>query len=185
MYGTLWTTMQIELLKKEYAEASEPDLLRGLTPHSWNGIRLKASRLLLKRDRNRYGVPRKLPNGKPNPEYGRRWRVANMERTRENQRWWRELNPEQNRQNHRWEMWRRRDGVNPQIAQQIYDSSSRCAICGLAVVEGKKKHLDCDHKTHKVRGVLCGNCNRLIGIVHEDISVLQNAINYLSRGEAQ
>ena len=26
---------------------------------------------------NKYGVPRRLDNGKPNPEYGRRWRVTN------------------------------------------------------------------------------------------------------------
>lgn len=50
-----------------------------------------------------------------------------------------------------------------------------CRIC-------KKKpavHVDHDHKTDKVRGLLCGDCNRAIGLFNEDQESLKRAIVYL------
>ena len=37
------------------------------------------------------------------------------------------------------------------------------------------------HKTNKVRGLLCSDCNIAIGLLQDDVNVLQDAINYLSR----
>jgi hypothetical protein len=61
----------------------------------------------------------------------------------------------------------------------------RCAICKGTVEEkmkGNKKHLcvDHDHKTGKVRGLLCDPCNRAIGLLEDHYAVLQNAYRYLS-----
>jgi len=39
---------------------------------------------------------------------------------------------------------------------------------------------DC-HKTGKIRGLLCGNCNTSLGLLKENIGVLNNAIKYLKR----
>lgn len=54
---------------------------------------------------------------------------------------------------------------------------NRCAICG------KLKTLETDHchKTNKVRGLLCGNCNRGIGCMKESIDNFLRAIQYLLR----
>lgn len=44
-----------------------------------------------------------------------------------------------------------------------------------------KLALDHDHKTGAVRGLLCHNCNRALGLFQDSISNLENAIDYLKR----
>lgn len=41
--------------------------------------------------------------------------------------------------------------------------------------------IDHDHKSGKIRGLLCGKCNSAIGLFGDSINNLQNAINYLKR----
>ena len=61
-----------------------------------------------------------------------------------------------------------------------------CAICGLPETSvsnsGKIKMLSVDHchRTNRVRGLLCNNCNRGIGMLQENIETLQAAIKYIS-----
>lgn len=38
------------------------------------------------------------------------------------------------------------------------------------------------HETNRVRGLLCSQCNFMIGLANDDISRLQQAIEYLSDG---
>lgn len=52
-----------------------------------------------------------------------------------------------------------------------------CAICKVE----KGSHVDHNHVTGKVRGMLCGNCNRGIGCLKDNITFLNNAIEYLRR----
>lgn len=60
-----------------------------------------------------------------------------------------------------------------------------CAICGVIgdtkSKNGKTVHLSVDHhhETGEVRGLLCGNCNRAIGLFGEDIEIMRQAIEYL------
>ena len=55
---------------------------------------------------------------------------------------------------------------------------SVCAICS------KKPpgnlHIDHNHQTSEVRGLLCGKCNRAIGLLNDDVSLFSRAITYLS-----
>lgn len=37
------------------------------------------------------------------------------------------------------------------------------------------------HKTNKVRGLLCSDCNTAIGLLQDDVNILQEAIIYLRR----
>ena len=55
---------------------------------------------------------------------------------------------------------------------------NKCEICGCT---SKKLVLDHCHITEKFRGWLCNHCNVALGRVHDDINILQNAINYLSK----
>jgi len=58
----------------------------------------------------------------------------------------------------------------------------KCAICGIHQTELKKTlHVDHCHKTEKIRGLLCSNCNTGIGLLQEDIENLQCAILYLNK----
>lgn len=56
----------------------------------------------------------------------------------------------------------------------------RCKISKSLEEFHKKLSVDHCHKTGKVRGLLCSNCNTAIGLLKEDINVLKNAINYLT-----
>jgi hypothetical protein len=53
-----------------------------------------------------------------------------------------------------------------------------CAICNEP--NGKTLHVDHDHKTGRVRGLLCTRCNSGIGFFKDDINYLANAIKYLT-----
>ncbi len=62
----------------------------------------------------------------------------------------------------------------------IYTQRNRCAICDKPA-EGKTLHIDHNHETGKVRGLLCHNCNVLLGHAKEDKNILMSAIQYLNR----
>lgn len=56
-----------------------------------------------------------------------------------------------------------------------------CAICNKHQSELKKSlAVDHCHRTGKVRSLLCGNCNTTLGLVGENLVVLQTMIEYLS-----
>jgi arginine decarboxylase-like protein len=50
-----------------------------------------------------------------------------------------------------------------------------CAICKKI----KRLVIDHDHKTDKIRGLLCNDCNLLLGHAKDAIHVLQEAIRYI------
>lgn len=58
-----------------------------------------------------------------------------------------------------------------------------CAICKCKEPGGRWKHfhVDHDHKTGIVRGLLCTNCNRAIGYMNDDVWRLEQSIRYLSK----
>jgi len=57
-----------------------------------------------------------------------------------------------------------------------------CAICKIHQSElDKRLCIDHNHKTGKIRGLLCGNCNSTIGFAKEHISNLIRAIGYLRK----
>lgn len=53
-----------------------------------------------------------------------------------------------------------------------------CAICKKEEL-GKDLAVDHCHKTQKVRGLLCENCNRAIGLFKDDPVVCRAASDYL------
>jgi len=55
----------------------------------------------------------------------------------------------------------------------------KCGICKTELQEGKSTHLDHNHDTGKLRGILCGTCNRALGYFQDDINILEKARNYL------
>ena len=66
--------------------------------------------------------------------------------------------------------------------QMLADQNYKCAICGQEdEVEGRKLAIDHCHTTGKVRGLLCGKCNRGLGLFYDNSKLLQNAILYLAR----
>ena len=41
--------------------------------------------------------------------------------------------------------------------------------------------VDHDHKTNKIRGLLCNSCNRGLGYFRDDIRMVRKAAKYLER----
>jgi hypothetical protein len=59
-----------------------------------------------------------------------------------------------------------------------------CAICG-EPPNGKSFHVDHDHDTRKVRGLLCGTCNVGLGYFMDNVTILHNAEIYLIKSQLE
>ena len=57
-----------------------------------------------------------------------------------------------------------------------------CAICGELPGERVSLHVDHDHATGEVRGILCMRCNNALGLFREDADPLTEAAHYLLFG---
>ena len=55
-----------------------------------------------------------------------------------------------------------------------------CAICRRACRERHNLCVDHDHRTGRIRGLLCENCNRAIGLFDHDPRILRRAARYSS-----
>lgn len=65
-------------------------------------------------------------------------------------------------------------------AQMLESQENACAICETLVPTGKGGfHVDHCHASGEVRGLLCSQCNMMLGLIGDDIGVLMKAINYL------
>jgi hypothetical protein len=66
--------------------------------------------------------------------------------------------------------------------KMLAKQKNKCAICGMDQSESPKiLCVDHNHKTGKVRGLLCKSCNLFIGNAHDNIDLLKNAIRYLRK----
>lgn len=60
--------------------------------------------------------------------------------------------------------------------QFLVDQSGRCSGCNKPLI---KYHIDHDHKSMKVRGLLCPRCNLALGAAGDSPSTLRALANYL------
>lgn len=56
-----------------------------------------------------------------------------------------------------------------------------CAICGGPPVMGQSLHVDHDHQTGQVRGLLCGRCNTGIGLLGDTEAGISKALEYFRK----
>jgi hypothetical protein len=59
-----------------------------------------------------------------------------------------------------------------------------CAICGESRPEERTLHIDHDHESGKIRGLLCFRCNNSLGDLRENYDLFQRAADYLDRDVA-
>ena len=80
-------------------------------------------------------------------------------------------------------------GINQEIFDELLNSQNNsCAICKVHINDAykdasRKAQLCVDHchTTGKVRGLLCDKCNRGIGLLQDNLSILKNAVIYLEK----
>ncbi len=84
----------------------------------------------------------------------------------------------------------RKYGITLEQFDELFQAQDGvCAICGKpewVVQSGKLRELsvDHDHRTGKIRGLLCCNCNRALGLLNDDVDLFKRAINYLQPASA-
>jgi len=90
-----------------------------------------------------------------------------------------EENPERTRNND----LKRNYGITLDEHTQMYEEQNgACAICkGEGDGRWKKLCVDHDHKTGKVRQLLCRNCNVVLGQVGDNPNLLEEMIKYLQK----
>ncbi len=93
--------------------------------------------------------------------YGTQNRSRRNERLRE----WRAANPEAARRKDRRARLKRKYGLTEaDLDAMKNEAANKCALCDREV----KLVIDHDHSTGRVRGLLCGQCNTLLGWLERD-----------------
>jgi hypothetical protein len=71
-------------------------------------------------------------------------------------------------------------GINiDQYNDMLKKQKNKCLICHNEFKPMKNTHVDHNHTTGKVRGLLCTKCNSALGYFNDDINILKEAIKYL------
>lgn len=110
--------------------------------------------------------------------------VCNPCRSADALRWY-HANIERNKNNY----LKRRYGITLETYNEIIKKQNgRCSICGDPPGDRRARNgtlnervfdVDHCHKTAKVRGLLCNNCNQGLGQFKDSPRILSNALNYL------
>lgn len=70
-------------------------------------------------------------------------------------------------------------GLSESEYDELFHGDIRCAICNGADPIDADWHIDHCHETLKVRGLLCGLCNKGLGLFKDNMANLERAIAYL------
>lgn len=77
---------------------------------------------------------------------------------------------------------RRWYGLEPEQYQLMLDEQNNvCAICQNPNHDGRRLHVDHDHLSGRIRGLLCSSCNNAIGLFKDNPQNLRVAAAYLER----
>lgn len=111
---------------------------------------------------------------KSRAQRSKEWREANRERERELSKPAKDryAASERGKYMKRTAMRAKRYGITREQLLTLMENP--CAICGKA-----SEHVDHDHATGKVRGALCGLCNKGLGQFRDSLTLLVKAAAYL------
>lgn len=74
--------------------------------------------------------------------------------------------------------------VEQQYIELLAAQKNVCAICQISSPGDSRfgrLSIDHEHKTGKVRGLLCAKCNKAIGLLHDDPEIARRVVAYLSK----
>jgi hypothetical protein len=106
--------------------------------------------------------------------------VANRERVKERVRSWRAANPRKVKANN----LRQSYGLTLEEFDLLMEiQNGLCGICKTLLLPTKSgTHVDHDHATGRIRGLLCGSCNKGLGNFRDSSAFLLAAASYLKGG---
>lgn len=108
----------------------------------------------------------------------KRWQEANRDRYRDAQRSYKEANKERIQRSNRERHLLKQYGITIRNFELLVHAQFGCClICNSE--EWENLHVDHDHETGAIRGLLCGKCNKAIGLLDEDPNLFQGAERYL------
>ena len=127
----------------------------------------------------------------------REWYIENSKREVERVRQWALANPDkiaerivaargsaQKRLSDRKSYLKRKYGMTIADYDRMHDEQGGvCAICSEPRPEERTLHVDHDHETGVIRGLLCFRCNNALGDFREEYDLFQRAADYLDRDD--
>lgn len=111
-------------------------------------------------------------------KHAEEWKINNRDKLLEHRRKWAKNNPEKIRENSRKQSLRRKYGLTVEEYESILRGQG--GVCLICKTVEKRFVVDHDHKTGRVRGILCHNCNLVIGHAKESVAILNRAAKYIS-----
>jgi len=107
-------------------------------------------------------------------EHGRQWRKDHIDEIKRRDLERKKKKPERER------TCKRHYGITiDDFNRMVSLQDGKCAICRLGFLSSRNQHIDHDHKSQVVRGVLCSNCNTGLGHFKDNEDTLRAAIAYL------
>lgn len=111
-----------------------------------------------------------------NPEYKKGWVSNNKDRNRASQQKYYRKNPDARKNT----VLKNRYGITLAERDAMLMQQGGCAVCGSGNSGTYKDwQTDHSHQTGKVRGILCIQCNIMLGAARDSIQTLSAAIAYL------
>jgi len=113
------------------------------------------------------------------------WYDANPEKVRniiERDKPYRKTYYSENKERYKLKYIERNYSISSEDYLEIKEKQgNKCAICGLdeRTVRNKELAVDHCHTSNKVRGLLCSQCNRALGLFQDSTEILEKALNYL------
>ena len=78
----------------------------------------------------------------------------------------------------------KRRGATEELYNELYEvQQGCCAVCNEPEEKFSWLCIDHDHSTGRIRGLLCPNCNRGIGLLQDSSVLLEKAAKYISEAK--
>lgn len=125
-----------------------------------------------------------------NPSYNKRqqensknWHLKNKDRKREYDRVYVMFKPNKAESKFFNYIKNKHGMTKEQYVALVERCDNKCMICNRPPYDGKRLHLDHNHTTGKVRGLLCTRCNWYLATIEKDETILNKIKNYLKNGK--
>jgi hypothetical protein len=124
--------------------------------------------------------------------YQREYFLSHRHEEAERAKRWKKQNPQKEFARQTRSRLRFHYGLEAEDYARLFEAQhGLCAICGSqldqrsvfdrTVGRRSRPHIDHDHNTGELRGLLCGGCNRGLGAFKDSVPALLSAVNYLGQ----